>query len=75
VIDLEQSQLLPQARFALAQGVDPVPNHRYALAEVEVERSINAVLMVQPHRAKTCSMASRVPKTTRCVTATRRRRR
>src|SRR5262249_28350349 len=37
--------------------------------------SINAVLIVQPHAAKACSMASRVPNTTRCVTPTRRRRR
>src|ERR1043166_2955869 len=37
VIDLEQSQLLPQARFAPAPGVDPASDRRDALAEVEVE--------------------------------------
>jgi hypothetical protein len=37
VIDLEQRQLIPQARFALAQCIDPPPDRRYALAEVEVE--------------------------------------
>ena len=37
--------------------------------------STNAVLMVQPQVAKTCAMASWEPKTTRCVTPTRRRRR
>ena len=37
MIDLEQRQLIPQARFALAQCIDPPPDRRYALAEVEVE--------------------------------------
>ena len=37
--------------------------------------STKAVLMVQPHVAKTCSIANWVPNTTRCVTPTRRRRR
>src|SRR5262249_20155826 len=37
--------------------------------------SMKAVLIVQPHAAKTCSMASWVPNTTRCVTPTMRRRR
>src|SRR5215471_17191356 len=37
--------------------------------------STNAVLIVQPHLVSICSMASRVPNTTRCVTPTRRRRR
>ena len=37
--------------------------------------STKAVLMVHPHAAKTCSIANRVPNTTRCVTPTRRRRR
>src|SRR5215470_14118806 len=37
--------------------------------------STKAVLMVQPHDAKICSMANRVPKTTRCLTPTMRRRR
>src|ERR671924_726931 len=32
--------------------------------------STKAVLMVQPHCARTCSMASRVPNTTRWVTPT-----
>src|SRR6516164_5618610 len=37
--------------------------------------STNAVLMCQPHTDQTCSMASSVPNTTRCVIPTRRRRR
>jgi hypothetical protein len=37
VIDLAQRQLIPHARFALAQRIDPPPDRRYALAEVEVE--------------------------------------
>ena len=37
--------------------------------------STKAVLMVQPHLAKTSSMAIRVPKTTWCLTPTMRRRR
>ena len=37
VIDLEQRQLIPQARFALAQGIHPTPDRRYALANIEVE--------------------------------------
>src|SRR5436309_15773759 len=40
-----------------------------------LSRSTNAVLIVQPHLASICSMASRVPNTTRCVTPTMRRRR
>jgi transposase InsO family protein len=40
-----------------------------------LRRSTKAVLMVQPHGAKICSMANRVPNTTRCLTPTRRRRR
>src|SRR5262249_42071723 len=35
--------------------------------------SMNAVLMVQPHADNTCSTASSVPNTTRCLTLTRRR--
>jgi hypothetical protein len=37
VVRLEQGQLIPQARFAPTQGIDPTPDRRYALAEVEVE--------------------------------------
>ena len=37
VIDLEQHQLLPPARFALTQRVDPAPDRRDPLADVEVE--------------------------------------
>jgi len=37
VIDLEQHQLIQQAVFALAQGVDPTPYRRHPLADVEVE--------------------------------------
>jgi hypothetical protein len=37
VIDLKQRQLIPQARFALAEGVHPAPDRRHALPEVEVE--------------------------------------
>src|SRR5262249_7297107 len=40
---------------------------------LRLRRSMNAVLMCQPHAAKACSTASRVPNTTRCVTRTRRR--
>ena len=38
-----------------------------------LSRSTNAVLRVQPHAAKTCSMASWVPNTTRCLTPMMRR--
>ena len=34
---LEQHQPIPQARFALTQGVDPAPDRRHALANIEVE--------------------------------------
>ena len=34
VIHLEQDQLLPQARFALAERVAPTPNRRHALPDV-----------------------------------------
>ena len=37
VIDLEQHQLILQARFALAERVDPAPDRRHPLADVEVE--------------------------------------
>src|SRR5205807_2582955 len=37
VIDLEQRQLIPQARFALTQRIDPAPDRRYALPDVQVE--------------------------------------
>src|SRR5436853_949132 len=37
VVRLEQGQLIPQARFALTQGIDPASDRRYALADVEVE--------------------------------------
>src|SRR5262245_15454218 len=35
--------------------------------------SMNAVLIFQPHADNTCSTASSVPNTTRCLTLTRRR--
>ena len=38
-------------------------------------RSMQAVLICQPHAAHTCWTASRVPNTTRCLTRTKRRRR
>jgi hypothetical protein len=37
VVRLEQHQPIPQALFAPAQGVDPAPNRRHALAQIEVE--------------------------------------
>ena len=37
VVRLEQGQLIPPARFALTQGIDPASDRRYALADVEVE--------------------------------------
>src|SRR5262249_42971386 len=37
VIDLEQDQLIPQTRFALAQGVDSAPDRPHPLPEGEVE--------------------------------------
>ena len=37
MIDLEQDQLIPQACFALAQGVHPTSDRRHPLTEVEVE--------------------------------------
>ena len=37
VVRLEQGQLIPQARFALTQGIDPASDRRDALADVEVE--------------------------------------
>ena len=37
VIDLAQDQLIPPTRFALAQRVDPAPDRRHALTDVEVE--------------------------------------
>ena len=33
VVRLEQYQLIPQALGALAQGVDPAPDRRHALAD------------------------------------------
>ena len=75
VRDLAQGQLIPQARFALAQGVHPTPDRRHPLTDVEVEALAKDVLMVQPQAARTCSMASWVPNTTRCFTPTMRRRR
>ena len=75
VVRLEQGQLIPQARFALTQGIDPASDRRDALADVEVEALAKDVLMAQPQAARTCSMASWVPNTTRCVTPTTRRRR
>ena len=37
VIHLEQHQLIPQACFALAEGVHPAPDRRHPLTDVEVE--------------------------------------
>jgi len=37
VIRLEQGQLIPQARFSPTQGIDPTPDRRHALTDVEVE--------------------------------------
>src|SRR6185503_15323655 len=37
MVDLEQRQLILQARFTLTPGVDPAPDRRYPLADVEVE--------------------------------------
>ena len=37
MIHLEQHQLIPQARFALTQGIDPTPDRRYPLTDVKVE--------------------------------------
>src|SRR5438094_328502 len=37
VIDLEQGQLIPQACFALAQCIDPAPDCRHPLTDIEVE--------------------------------------
>src|SRR6266478_10258442 len=37
VVRLAQGQLIPHARFALTQGIDPASDRRYALADVEVE--------------------------------------
>ena len=75
VIDLKQHYLIPQTRFTLAEGIDPASDGCHPLADVEIEALAKAVLMVQPQVATICSMASCVPKTTRCVTPTRRRRR
>ena len=76
VIDLEQRQLIPQARFALAQRVHPASNRRDALADVEVKPFDKCGIDASSHMlAKICSMASRVPNTTRCLTPTMRRRR
>ena len=37
MIHLEQHQLIPQARFALTQGIDPTPDRRYPLTDVKGE--------------------------------------
>jgi len=37
MIDVKQRQLIPQARFALTKGIDPTPDRRDPLTEVEVE--------------------------------------
>src|SRR5215468_8673729 len=37
MVRLEQGHLIPHARFVLTQGVDPAPDRRDALADVEVE--------------------------------------
>jgi hypothetical protein len=57
--------------------------HHYLAVYPEAEASFRptgrtstkAVLMCQPHAASTCSTASSVPNTTRCLTRTKRRRR
>ena len=36
VLHLAQGQLIPHARFALAERVDPATNRRYALTHIEV---------------------------------------
>jgi hypothetical protein len=35
MIDVKQRQLLSHARFALAERVDPAPDRRNALADIE----------------------------------------
>ena len=37
VIDVKQRQLLSQARFALAERIDPAPERRHPLTDIEVE--------------------------------------
>jgi hypothetical protein len=37
VIHVEQHQLIPQACFALTQGLDPAPDRRHALPDIEVQ--------------------------------------
>jgi hypothetical protein len=37
VVRLEQGQLIPQACFALTQGIDPTSDRRHALANVEIQ--------------------------------------
>jgi hypothetical protein len=48
VVDLKQRHLIPHARFALAQRVDPAPDRCDPLMDIKVRTSTNAVLMVQP---------------------------
>src|SRR5262245_18966488 len=76
VVRLEQSQLLTAAVFVLTRR-GTAPSHRcHPLTQAQiVSRSTTAVLICQPQVAKTCSIARCVPNTTRCCTATRRRRR
>ena len=37
VIDLKQCSLIPQARFTLAEGIDPASDGRHPLADIEIE--------------------------------------
>ena len=75
VLDLEQGQLIPQARFARAERVAPTPNRRHALPDVEVEPlhkgGSDRPAVSRQHLLK----ASREPNTTRCFTPTMRPRR
>jgi len=58
VVRLEHHQPIPQALFALANGVDPAPGRRHALAQIEVEAFYKYRVDGPVTRAKTCSMAS-----------------
>ena len=48
MIDLEQRQLIPQARFALAEGVDPASDGRHPLTDIEIEALDKGVVYLQP---------------------------
>ena len=73
VIDLKQHQLIPKARFALAEGVLPGrPTAATPLANIEVEplHKIGRCRWSSHMLACTCAMARRVPNATWCVTPT-----